>query len=102
MKAWIRFWRDMLDFKGRSTRREYCAAVLMQGVIQNLVVVLCGVLGLTYRFWHSIFELLINSAVVSLVYGLLLLIAMTSMTVRRLNDAGYCWKSYTWLLIPVL
>ena len=102
MKAWTRFWRDMFDFKGKTTRREYCATVLMQGVIQNLLVVLCGVLGLTYPFWNSLFELLIRSAVVSLVYSLLILIAMTSMNVRRLNDAGYCWKSYVWLLIPVL
>ena len=38
----------------------------------------------------------------TLLFTVMLLIAVTSATVRRLNDAGYSWRSFAWLLIPLV
>lgn len=73
----------MFDFRGRCSRRAYFGAIILQGILNSLMLNLL-------------------SSGFTLFFTVILLIAVTSATVRRLNDAGYSWRSFGWLLIPVV
>lgn len=87
MDYYLQAFRQYADFSGRWTRTQYWMFVLV-----NLLILL-GI---------AVIENFIRTALISSIYGLVLLIPGISAGVRRLRDAGF---SPWWLLlafIPVI
>ena len=99
MGAYLELWRRAFDFSGRTSRSRFWQAIgwecllrLMFLLFVPLTVVLCT--DLSAQQIASAIDL------AGRVYGFCLLISLTSMTVRRLRDAGYSAKALFWLLVP--
>jgi uncharacterized membrane protein YhaH (DUF805 family) len=91
INAYVEMWKNGLDFSGRTRRRDYWLAVLMNiciGVILEL-----SDIGNDLRYGPAQYNLL------QIVYLLLMFIPLLSMGVRRLHDID---KSGSWLLIGLL
>ena len=99
MGAYLECWHRAFDFSGRTCRSRYWQAIVWECVMRllfifvvALTVVLCT--DLTAQQIYSAIQVVYN------LYGLCFFVAMLSMTVRRLRDAGHTAKALFWFLLP--
>ena len=101
IKAYKRFWKGYVDFKGRSTPSDYwfaCSAhllifftwYLLLAVFERMV----AETGSSDLFTIGVILLLIFFA-----YGIATVLPGLAITVRRLRDAGYNWP---YIFIPLI
>ena len=97
MRSYFKFWKNCLNFKGKTTRGEFFAAVFMHSFVGS-VLHLAECLILMLKFDVAIEQA--QRGPVFMAYGFVGAIALISMAVRRYRDAGYhrhnAWK----LLVP--
>ncbi len=93
--AWIRAYKNMFNFKGRSSRFEFWSFMLI-----NIFALLLFSLGLEFTTPSLI------TASLGIVIYLVEFVVFLSMFVRRLHDAGYsAWKGFfrpllfSWILL---
>ena len=99
MRAYFRFWKDCLNFKGTTTRRDFWVS----GILFNLFGVpinLTEALILTLKYGVPPEQA--TKGPVFMIYGCIGLVALISMSVRRLRDGGYLDKSAWKFLIPII
>jgi len=99
MGAYLEFWRRTFDFTGKTVRSRYWQAIGLELILRlffifvvPLAVVFCS--DLTAIEIYTAIQLVYN------LYGLCFFVALLSMTVRRLRDAGYSAKTLFWFLLP--
>ena len=110
IEAYTKFWKDYVDFKGRSTRSDYWLNVLAQCLVYLLfsfLLILIMILGgdsSTYTSDPYSFQMILVYIVVLGigVYALASLVPSIAIIVRRLRDAGYHWALIFLSLIPYL
>lgn len=88
MNEFILMWKNALDFKGRSRRREYWMAYLISVILAAIIFGLVAITG------SSIFMGLYG------LYALALFLPSLSMAVRRLHDVGKSGWYYLIMFIP--
>ena len=81
-------WKNYVNFGGRASVRDYWMAYLFNFIISFAI-------GLVVGFVKELNFL-------SSIYSLAILIPSLAISVRRLNDAGYSWKSLLWFLCPLV
>ena len=109
-RAYKKFWKGYVDFKGRSTRSDYWLNVLAQCLVYLLfsfLLILIMILGgdsSTYTSDPYSFQMILVYIVVLGigVYALASLVPSIAIIVRRLRDAGYHWALIFLSLIPYL
>lgn len=90
LQAYKKFFSGYFDFKGRTTRSDFVWVYICNLIISIFLNVL-----------HSN----VNTSiilVISVVWGLLILIPSLAMAVRRLRDAGLHWAVIFVNLIPLI
>ncbi|MBR4972143.1 MAG: DUF805 domain-containing protein [Oscillospiraceae bacterium] len=88
MKEYIAMWQNFANFRDTATVRDYWMAWLINFLIGLAIGVVSGLLpALTF---------------VSTLYSLAATIPGLALSVRRLNDAGYSWKSLLWGFCPLV
>ncbi|MBQ7415840.1 MAG: DUF805 domain-containing protein [Oscillospiraceae bacterium] len=87
MQEYIAMWTQFANFGGKTNVRGYWMAWLFNFLASFVLGFVDGLLGIT---------------ILSAVYSLAVLIPGLSIAVRRLNDAGYSWKSLLWMLLPLV
>ena len=99
MRAYFSFWRNFLNFKGTTNRRDFWVS----GILFNLFgfpIRLSESLILTLKFDVPVEQA--TKGPVFTIYCCIGLIALISMSVRRLRDGGYLDKSAWEFLIPIV
>lgn len=99
MKSYWNYWRRYADFHGTTTVGEFWLNYLwfiLVGIffLISVPVVSVVVFRLSVDEYMRVFEILRAA------YGVVNVVPLCAVTVRRLNDAGYSWKSLFWLLVP--
>ena len=102
MKTYIRFWRGMFDYKGRTSRGEYVGVLLLHGLLTFPLLIAESLL-VVWRYDLETLQSVWNGNPPGFwMISIAFLIAYAAATVRRLNDGGYSWRSLGWLLIPIV
>lgn len=91
VEAYQLFWKNYVNFSGRSRRAHYWWVVLIQSVISVVAIILQTVLGMG----DSAAPALVIGGIYSL-YNLATVLPMLSLGVRRLHDTG---RAGWWYLI---
>ena len=90
IEAYKKFWKNYVNFKGRSTRSDYWYALLAHFIISFALGFVGGFLGSA---------VLAITTVLMLVYSLAMMIPALAICVRRLHDTG---KSGWFLLLSFI
>ena len=99
MEWYLKVMRDnYANFSGRSRRKEYWMFTLMQIPIMVLLIILDGVLGLTFQ----VFEQDLGYGWLYLIGALVHLIPGLAVSVRRLHDVGKSGWFFLIILIPLI
>ncbi len=101
MRHYLDFWRCYADFQGKTSRRSFCAAVVLW-VFFNFALLMALSIVAMFIFHFEPEPAADVGRTVSAVYGMASVVPMIAVCIRRLRDAGYSAKSFFWLLIPVL
>ena len=88
MNEYIAMWKNFANFNGNASVRDYWMAWLINFIISGIL--------------SAIATAVPALAFVSSIYSLAVLIPGLAIAVRRLNDAGYSWKSLLWMLLPLV
>lgn len=88
MKEYIAMWQNFANFKDRANLRDYWMAFLINFLISAAIGILVQVVA--------------SLSFVSSLYELAVLVPSLAIATRRLNDAGYSWKSLLWYLLPIV
>lgn len=102
MNWYLHAFKQMFNYKGRARRAEYGWTLLCHLLVQLAAFLLAwvGILAISLIDRSGkglvIFELIYNG--ISLIYFVLMLLVMLSLTARRLHDLGY---SGWWQLLPI-
>lgn len=88
MKEYISMWQNFANFQDTASVRDYWMAYLVNFVIGLVIGTVAG--------------LIPALSFVASLYSLATLIPGLAISVRRLNDAGYTWKSLLWVLCPLV
>ena len=99
MVAYFRFWKHCFDFRGLTSRRDYCTSVFSFVLFGSLI-----------RFLEMIFLLFVFDATAQqasqgflfTIYACAGFVALLSMSVRRLRDGGYLDRTAWKFFIPIL
>lgn len=91
VEAYQLFWKNYVNFSGRSTRAHYWWVVLIQSLISVVAIILQTVLGMG----DSGAPAVVIGGIYSL-YNLATVLPMLSLGVRRLHDTG---RAGWWYLI---
>jgi uncharacterized membrane protein YhaH (DUF805 family) len=94
MKEYVLMFKNALNFSGKSTRREYWMAVLVN------VLVAFGLFVFALPFIKDIDLFLTVFTCVDSLYEIIIFIPMLSLMTRRLRDAGRSAFSLCWLFLP--
>ncbi|SEH46742.1 DUF805 domain-containing protein [Fructobacillus pseudoficulneus] len=107
--AYEDYWKEYLDFSGRSTRAEFWRVVFDNLILTLVVVVLTSgsLFGLFSQLLEDhftgislgVFSLSLVALVVSLFYGLATIIPNLALEYRRFMDTGL---SKSWFILPIL
>lgn len=120
-KSYGKFWKNYVDFSGKTKRKDYWLAFLMN-VIVNLILIIPSAFIIakmvasneTYAFTTASGEFTFNIAstpesnwlsillMVFSIFNLIIIIPSISIAVRRLRDAGYHWAFIFIGLIPFI
>ena len=87
MQEYLDIWQNYFDFSGRTSRRGYWMAVLLNFLISIIIDFAAGLLSL---------------GILSRVYSIAIIIPMLAVGVRRLRDGGYHWAWIFINLIPLV
>ena len=94
MKEYFLMFKRTLDFKGKSTRREFWMAVLVSAIVGILVGMLAfPFLALPDVFWYA-------AGCLGSLYEIVVFLPMLSLTIRRLHDVGK--SGWFLLLVPIV
>ena len=85
MKYYIEGLKKYAEFEGRARRKEYWMFILFDFIFAIAAAVLDEILG--------------SEPVISIVYGLVLILPTLAVTVRRLHDTN---RSGWWILLPCI
>jgi len=88
MTEFINMWKNYVNFGDRTTRRGYWMAALFNFIIAVVISVLA-------QFVPAL-------GIVSLLYGLAVLLPGLAIAVRRLRDAGKKWTNIFWVFLPFI
>ena len=99
MGAYFRFWKHCFDFRGLTSRRDYCTSVIYFLLCGNFI-----------RFLEMIFLLFVfdvaaqqaSQGFLFTIYACAGFLALLSMSVRRLRDGGYLDRTAWKFFIPIL
>lgn len=87
IKAYIKYWTNIFNFKGRSTRSDYWYVVLANFIIGIIFGIIAGFVP-TLEILSTIYS------VVSFIPGLALI-------VRRYHDINKSGWNYLWVFVPL-
>ena len=106
-RAWIRAYKNIFNFKGRTSRYEFWSAMLV-----NMAALFLLILGISYMAFGLVFvtsKVSVILTVLAVVFSIAEVFFYLSLFVRRLHDAGYgAWKGFfrpmivCWLLTSVV
>ncbi len=99
MRAYFRFWKDCLNFKGTTSRRDFWVSGILFNVF-GFPIHLTEALILTLKYDVPVEQA--SNGPIFMIYGCVGLIAFISMSVRRLRDGGYLNKTAWKFLIPII
>lgn len=99
---YIVMWKHGLDFTGRTSRRGYWYAVLMNVLIWIVINIVGAVemIGASNYVTSSAFAAVFSA--VSALYALAALIPGLALSARRLHDTGRSAWNLLWILIPMV
>ena len=98
---YLDFWRRYTDFKGKTTRRGFWAAIVTWAVTDFVLLMTLSIVAM-FALKLTSEEAVRFGRTASFVYGAASILPLLAITVRRLRDAGYGPKSFLWLLLPVI
>lgn len=87
MQEYIAMWKNYANFSDRTSVRGYWMAWLVNFIVSAILGTIATALKLD---------------ILSTIYSLAILIPSLAISVRRLNDSGYTWKSLFWYLCPIV
>ncbi len=85
--CYLDMWKNFKDFSGRTNRRDYWIAIIINAIVISLVASIATSTGID----------MLNG-----LYSLLAFVPTTAIIVRRLNDIGKSWKWFFIGFIPVI
>lgn len=100
IKAYGQYWKGYFDFGGKTNRRDYWLAVLAWFLIYIIWMFAGNLVIGGFIDIPQMSEVPTYIGYLEAIYGVINVIPMLSMAVRRLNDAGYDWKILLWNLFP--
>ena len=100
IKAYGQYWKGYFDFGGKTNRRDYWLAVLVWFLIYIIWMFAGSLVIGGFIDIPQMSEVPTYIGYLEAIYGVINVIPMLSMAVRRLNDAGYDWKILLWNLFP--
>lgn len=86
INIYLDYWRNMLRFEGRDSRKKFWVTFLVVLVIGSIIGIICHFLGAFGNF-------------ISWIYGVLSIIPSLAMLWRRMHDTG---REGWWGIIPLL
>ncbi len=95
-KSYALFWKNYINFSGRTRRSDYWQFVLVNFIIAMLL----GVLSFILYTAANLSPYLINRLVIG-AYALATLIPNLAIQIRRLHDIGKDWYYIFFILIPI-
>lgn len=100
LKAYRNYWRSLLDFSGRTNRKDYWSAILINLLISIILMLVLEILIANLINISPIDN--VNKLLLSVLYQSILLfnwVAALGITVRRLHDSN---RSGWWLLLEII
>jgi len=91
IKSWLNMWRNLFDFKGNTSRKEYWLACILNVPVMFIFIV---PVGLIIRYFP------ISPEAMSVIYLILFHIPTVALYFRRANDAN--WKPLTALYMALV
>ena len=101
MREYLEFWRHYADFKGKTTRRGFWAAIVTWGAVAFVLLMILSIIAM-FALNLTPEEAVSVGRTVLVIYGGTSIVPLLAITLRRLRDAGYSAKSVLWLLVPVI
>ena len=92
IEAYKLFWKNFANFNGRARRRDYWLAYLANVIIAVVLMVLPMLVE----------PLAIVFAILSIVFGLAILVPMLAISWRRLHDIGKSGVWYFIMFVPIV
>lgn len=94
IKAWINMWKNVFDYQGRVSRREYWKSLLMNLIAMYVLIIPYSLLFLLLQSFGQAIVLPLSVA-----YVLIMNLPVISLYFRRANDIG--WKKSTAIFTAV-
>lgn len=88
-EAYKKFWKGYVDFRGKTNKKDFWLAMLVQAVIILLFVALRE--GTGSNIFYTLYT----------VFALASFLPMVAITARRFRDAGKSMLNFLWWLLPV-
>lgn len=102
MVSWVNSWKKCLDFSGRTPREEFWSFVMWNVIVWSSVLFWVELIIIGSDGWDIRPEHTINGVIVcSVVYFLLTILPLLSITARRLHDVGKsAWNVMLFFIPP--
>lgn len=93
IKAWIKLWKGIFDYKGVATRKEYWLGAIANTIFMYIAMIPYA---LIFGRWLKVPETMLL-----VIFFVIILFPELSLYVRRARDAG--WRSFTtvWLAVCI-
>lgn len=101
MASWINCWKMCLNFSGRTSREDFWTFVVWNAIVWSSVLFWVELIIVGSDGWDIRPEHTINGLIVcSVVYSLLTILPVLSITARRLHDIGKSGWNVMLFFIP--
>jgi uncharacterized membrane protein YhaH (DUF805 family) len=94
-QAYISFWKNYANFKGKATRMEFWGACL----INTVIAVIALVAGMSLVLVGGTFIAIL--CVLSSIYSIVAVIPSITLSIRRLHDVNISAGNLFWALVPI-
>ena len=88
IKAYVKYWTNIFNFKGRSTRSDFWFVVLANLIINHLII------GVITGFVPQL-------EILSTIYSVVSFIPGIALVVRRYHDINKSGGNFLWVLVPL-
>ena len=88
IEAYKKFWKQYIDFSGRTTVPDFWWVVLASFIVSAILALIA--------------QLVPALNFLTYVYSLAALIPGLAIFVRRMNDCGRSWANIFWALLPIV